>query len=246
MRSSNRSYLPEIDHLRGCAMMLVVFYHGLHLIGAKLSTGLQYSDASPWPQPLNPVWLLVTEGHSAVSLFLVLSGFILSHGMLKHQPKYRQFLAARLLRIYPMLASCLAMAIFVSGSDLIAILSSLLPLDTRANLDSPFTAMFWAVKVEMQCYIVFPALLWAFRAYGIKAPLAVVALCLIFRLIAVFGADASPRDLSYWTLAGRLDQFTIGMMCAWFYAKRVASPLSPWLFPGALAIAFPCCSRSIA
>ncbi|WP_108462329.1 acyltransferase family protein [Devosia naphthalenivorans] len=238
MQSSNRPYLPEIDHLRAYAALLILLYHGVQLIGAYLATGLPFSADAPWPQPANPFLIVITEGHSAVSLFLVLSGFILSHGMLHRQPRYRRFLLARILRIYPMLLLCLLAAASASEGDLLTLLSTLIPIDPHANLGSPFTSMFWAVKIELQCYLLFPVLLWALREKGAGALLWVVALCMVMRLLAVLGAGANPRDLSYWTLAGRIDQFAIGMLAAKLYSERASLFNRPWMFPLALLSAF--------
>jgi peptidoglycan/LPS O-acetylase OafA/YrhL len=220
VRSENRSYIPEIDHLRAFAAVLILVYHGQQLIGAPLGFGKPFDASTPWPQTLNPFATLVIEGHSAVSLFIALSGFILTYGMLDKTLSYGKFALARILRIYPMLIVCLIAAVATGIVDQIQILNSLLPISPLAIVSSPFTAMFWAVKVELQCYVLFPALLWLLRTRGPGSLLSVIILVVSLRFLGALSTGASPRDLSYWTLLGRLDQFVIGMMTA-YYVRRV-------------------------
>lgn len=236
MRSVNRTYLPEVDHLRAFAAILILLYHGLQLIGSPLVHGRNFDHSIPWPQPSNPISILIVEGHSAVSLFIVLSGFILTIGMLDKTVDYLRFMVARILRIYPMLLLCLMLAVATRGSDVLEFLNSALPIDPRNTIPSPFTAMFWAVKVELQCYLLFPALLWLMWRQGPQALLAVIGLAVAFRILAVLGAEANPRELSYWTLAGRIDQFTIGMLAAHYFKHWKLERISPWWLAPALVL----------
>ena len=97
--SVNRRYIPEIDQLRAFAALLVLFYHGLQLIGTQLAQGIAFDPSRHWLYPANPVLTIIEEGHSGVSLFIVLSGFILSLGAVGNSVSYGRFLAARILRI---------------------------------------------------------------------------------------------------------------------------------------------------
>lgn len=237
MRSFNRSYMPEIDHIRAYAALIILLYHGLQLIGSPIIYGRGFDGSIPWPQPINPLMLLIVEGHSAVSLFIVLSGFILSVGVLDKNIDYGRFILARILRVYPLMIVCLMLAVATTGSDLFAFLNSVLPIDPRSQISSPFIAMFWAVKVEFQCYLVFPALLWLLSHHGPRALVAIIGLTLVLRVVAVLGADANPRDLSYWTLVGRIDQFVIGMLAASLYKRWGKERISAWFFPIAFGLA---------
>lgn len=214
MKSKNRDYIQEIDHLRAFAALLILVYHGFQLIGSHLTHGRAFGPDLPWPQPANPLMAVVVEGHSAVALFIVLSGFILSYGVFDKELNYGGFLLARCARIYPMMIVCLALAVATGSFDLLLIINSLLPIDSRALVPSPFTSMFWAVKIELQCYLLFPALLWLLKSKGAHFLVLVLVLALALRALAVFGAGADPRDISYWTVAGRLDQFVIGILAA--------------------------------
>src|SRR5262249_38216102 len=117
--SSNRAYLPEIEHVRAFAALLVFFYHGLQVIGVRLVHGPDAAPSQFWLHPANPIITLIQEGHTGVSLFVVLSGFILSIGAIGNAIDYKRFLLARILRIYPMLIVCLLAALCVSPSSTI-------------------------------------------------------------------------------------------------------------------------------
>lgn len=68
MKSSNSVYLPRLDHLRFLAAMLVFTWHTIH-------------DAEAVPFAAVPSFFplsLFEEGHTGVSFFLTLSGFILA------------------------------------------------------------------------------------------------------------------------------------------------------------------------
>jgi uncharacterized membrane protein len=79
MRSKNIEYLVGIDHLRALAALLIVFYHGQQLFYLD-TMRLRGLVAEPWARANDPFSALVIEGHTAVALFMVLSGFIFTYG----------------------------------------------------------------------------------------------------------------------------------------------------------------------
>jgi uncharacterized membrane protein len=101
MQSRNLQYLPAVDHLRALAALLLILYHGQQLITADASVrrGLPRPD---WLFTANPLSALIIEGHTAVGLFMVLSGFIFTYGARGRDIAYWPFLKNRLLRIYPL------------------------------------------------------------------------------------------------------------------------------------------------
>jgi len=101
MKSRNIGYLPEVDHLRAFAALLIVFYHGLHLLRSRLLHDQPF-DFSHWVSTENPLLAAIAEGHTAVALFMVLSGFIFTWGAWGHQVRYGAFVVNRVLRIYVM------------------------------------------------------------------------------------------------------------------------------------------------
>ena len=85
MKSSNLQYEPRIDHLRFVAAALVFLFHVYHFYY------LQWQ-----PNPDN-AWLgLIIEGHTGVSLFFALSGFIFMQIALhSEQIDYRRLIEPR-------------------------------------------------------------------------------------------------------------------------------------------------------
>ena len=216
MKSSNIRYLPQVDHLRGVAALWVLFYHGEHLFGAALGKGGLLDQAS-WTISRNPFWALIYEGHTGVALFMVLSGFIFAYGALGHRIQYGRFIGNRFLRIYPLYLTiiCVTLALDRSRFSLESFVITVLPLaDFQPPAVLRILDMAWTVAVEFQFYLIFPFLMSALNAKPIKTLVGVLVVALSIRVLAC--ADgANPRDLSYWHLFGRIDQFLLGMFAAY-------------------------------
>lgn len=239
---ANRKYLPEIDQLRAYAALLVMFYHGLQLLGARLAHGVDFDPNLHWLHPHNPILTVIEEGHAGVGLFIVLSGFILSLGAVGNRVLYKEFLTARVLRLYPMLIVCLIAGALYSHAAWRAILATLPPIDLPGRVDNQFTGIFWAVYVEFQCYLVFPLLIALGNRRGNSVLLLVITAALVGRLLAVIDLGQSPRDISYWTVFGRIDQFAIGIVAARLYTEYDGASLRAiWFLPAAAAAALMLC-----
>lgn len=216
MKSDNRNFVPEIDELRALAALVIIFYHGQQLIGAYSAHGGSFDPARDWICSSNPLLTLIIEGHTTVGLFIVMSGYILSMGAIGKQIDYGRFIIARILRIYPIYLLLLSVAMFTTGANISVLIGSLVPLPLAHTVivSSPFSSMFWAVLVEFQCYLLFPFIIRFSDAAGTRYLFGLIVVMIALRAIAVFGMDANARDLSYWTVLGRLDQFLIGMILA--------------------------------
>lgn len=217
--SKNIRYIPAVDHLRAYAALLVVVYHTL-LRGIPL-------DFAHWPRAGNPFQSLIYEGHTGVSLFLVLSGFIFTYGSAGREIEYKTFLLNRILRIYPLLVVLLFVGVSAYGPEVNVgqVLGSLLPLQNLHGgvPTAPigvYNEMFWTIGIEFQFYLIFPFLYRQLLARGVPGLVPLMILLLVARW-STFELDANPRDVAYWTILGRLDQFLIGM-----FAARVALRLT--------------------
>ena len=230
--SVNRKYIPEVDQIRAFAALLVLFYHGLQLIGARLAHGVAF-DQSLWIFSSNPLLAILEEGHSGVGLFIVLSGFILALGAVGNNVRYGQFLLARILRIYPLLIVFAVVASFVTPTNILTFLTSVLLFNLPGGITNSFSYMFWAVAIEFQCYLIFPFLIAFSNQQGSTFLVRVILVAIVLRALAVFAEDVSARDISYWTVVGRIDQFCIGIIAARFYVRREIGAV--WFLPAALA-----------
>src|SRR5277367_1474170 len=89
-----RSHMPELDALRGIAVIGVLFYHGLYW-------ARDLTAYSPWQARLLE---LMSVGQFGVNLFFVLSGFLITGVLLDSttRPDYfKRFYFRRALRILP-------------------------------------------------------------------------------------------------------------------------------------------------
>jgi peptidoglycan/LPS O-acetylase OafA/YrhL len=229
MKSVNSTYLPAVDHLRAFAAMLVLFQHCFTRIGGNLAYG---KGAEKVAVPATtPVEAVLYEGHTGVSLFMVLSGFIFTHMAYGRRLQYGRFLLNRILRIYPLL-----LTVFMAGALVVGLDSPI--RDTLAVLTIPFqmygpgsfwfvpdlypfTTLFWTIAPEFKFYLIFPLLLFGLNRYGAGLIVALIASAMILRVvIASFGVNA--HDLAYWTIFGRIDQFLIGMLLAVYFLVKPA------------------------
>jgi peptidoglycan/LPS O-acetylase OafA/YrhL len=222
MESRNFRYVPELDQLRGLAALLIVFYHGLHIFNHALTREGPFVLNS-WIYTSNPLLAVIVEGYGAVALFMVLSGFIFAYGVGDSGVQYWQFVRNRFLRTYPLFLFMLffGIATHPGGFDFSGLLLTVFFMaNSPGSLQlGPFTAMFWAVAVEWQFYLLFPFLLIFVRRDGLRFVGGVVLLFAGVRLAASL-YDVSVRDLGYWSIVGRLEQFLIGVWLGTYFSSR--------------------------
>lgn len=206
MRSQNIGYLPKIDHLRFVAALLVFVFHLFHH---------QYGSWKPFPELA--AYALITEGHTGVTLFFVLSGFLfMCIGLNAETIKYTEFIKNRFLRIFPLYLLFFFVAISIGRDDF-------LPTDIFylffSNLGKSPTSDFfitgaaWTISIEFTFYLVFPFLA---KFVKVEGALYLLRLLLLVWLIKVAAYVVSPKStfMFYSTLIGRFDQFLIGMLAA--------------------------------
>jgi peptidoglycan/LPS O-acetylase OafA/YrhL len=215
MKSSNIAYSPAVAHLRALAAVLIVLYHGEQILGEKLRTGGGFT-AADWHFSQNPLFSMILEGHTAVALFMVLSGFIFTWGAWKLSVDWGGFMINRLLRIYPLYVALIIVSLATRpGSfDLEGLISMLLPFGNVKRLEvGSMLTMSWAIAVEFQFYLLFPFLLMRLNRSPLRVVAAVLALDLLLRALGVL-LGANAREIGYWHIVGRLDQFALGMGAA--------------------------------
>jgi peptidoglycan/LPS O-acetylase OafA/YrhL len=232
MKSSNFRYIPEIDHLRLLAALLVFGYHFTHYF---------YGGWQPLPQA---AWLgPITEGHTGVSLFFVLSGFIfMSIAAQGEAIDYKKFLRNRILRIAPLFLVVFVVAISI-GRDQFEATDLLYVFVTNLG-DAPtswhfITGPAWSISVEFTFYLVFPFLALFVKGGGFNYLARLLVLLMVIKVGAFFATDAS-RHMLYSTLVGRFDQFLIGMGFALLYARRhaVLERHGRWMLLGATLLTY--------
>lgn len=226
MRGSNRPYLYPVDHLRAGAAILVLTYHSTKIIAAKIDPTVGDGNVGGWLYSLNPIKTFILEGHSGVALFMVLSGFIFTVGMLGEGIRYGSFLRNRALRIYPLYLLLLFVGMSSSSTNfnLTNLAWAVFPVASFGPVPgvSWWGAMFWTVAVEVQFYLIFPLLFRLLSRSGPVVLLRMIAAMITLRGLAFFvdPAAMNMNGMTYDSIIGRLDQFLLGMIAAWVYTKR--------------------------
>jgi peptidoglycan/LPS O-acetylase OafA/YrhL len=212
-RSKNIGYISSLDQLRAVAMLMVFFAHSIH----NFTRGLN-RELGDWLYPDNPIWAVMAEGHAGVALLIVMSGFLFAYGSYGKEINISKFLINRALRIYPMYIFVLFLGAYTYKEQfsLLGLISSLtLFSNTPAALNGGmFTILLWTISIELTFYLIFPHLHRCYNHYGSSFLFKVIVLFILLRVVAV-GLGASPRDLSYFTIFGRMDQFLLGMLAAY-------------------------------
>lgn len=218
--------LPSLTPLRGIAALWVVFYH-----------------YAVWYFPrLHPEHYthLVDKGYLAVDMFFMLSGFVLTHvysrsfteGTGDVSGRYRQFMVARVARLYPlhlfMLALFIATAVATRGYRYVAtgdfdpiplegarsfaaLVANLFMLQGLKASELAWNYPAWSISIEFIAYLGFPvALPWMWRAPPrIKAVL-IVALVSAMALLAFLTRDNFNQWDGPITLLRCLPEFMLG------------------------------------
>lgn len=221
MKSTEGLYLERVDHLRGWAAMLVLVYHSI----GDLSGGASHA------YPSNPLMAFISDGHTGVSMFLVLSGFILTiinrDVFSGAKLGYASFIFNRFVRIFPLLIFVTAIAIATKiptfkSTDLLPLLTLQLYAADSIGISSE-----WAVGLEFQCYLLFPVLLLALKANGLRYLLAFIVLMVIVRLMLNI-TMLTHNGSYYFVLLGRIDQFIVGMGTAVIYLRIRERSFEMW------------------
>ncbi len=205
MRSANIDYLPRLDHLRLLAAALVFVFHVYHVLYGHWQ-----------PNTDSGIFGWVIEGHTGVSLFFVLSGYLFMTIAFRHNGaiNYLGFIKNRFLRIFPLFLFVFFVAISLSRDSFqspdwaYAFFSNLGQAPTSNHF---ITGTAWTISVEFTFYLIFPFLCRFAVARGPGYLWRLMFLLVLFKLGAWFSVDR-PMHLYYSTLLGRLDQFLIGMI----------------------------------
>jgi peptidoglycan/LPS O-acetylase OafA/YrhL len=201
MRSSTGQHWIALDHVRAVAAFLVFMWHFIHG-----HNGVPVSfDGAPWAFPL----AILDEGHTGVSLFMALSGYLFAKLLDGKDIDYPAFLWTRVLRLAPLFFVFYAVSAVPSMmdgrslGDVIKILFAglILPVWPSGS---------WSIAIELQFYVLLPFLLaWTRKRPMMFAVFIIIAIAFRYGLHARLG---EIQNLSYQTLVGRIDQFLFGMV----------------------------------
>jgi peptidoglycan/LPS O-acetylase OafA/YrhL len=236
--NSAKDHVPELDGIRGLAILPVLIYH--------------FVDRYPKPDSgLSFIFYKITQaGWVGVDLFFVLSGFLIT-GILVDTKNNERFFSAfygrRLLRIFP-LYYIMLMAYFWVGpflsADLAQQYSSMREhqswfwfylsnwLFSSASETIP-GLYFWSLAVEEQFYMVWPLLVWLTTTRSMFfLSLGLIGFSFGIRLILMLGFDYSAASVYYMTLT-HMDGLAVGAcisLAVSLYGVKRNQLIKPTLF----------------
>ncbi len=216
------SHKPELDGIRGIALLAVMLSHGGPYIDRTTALSKIFAYA-------------MIPGWSGVELFFVLSGFLITGILLKSKKAenyFSSFYARRFLRIFPIYYFVLTVGLLAATH--VSWWNALLPAAGKTRIAYYFYAQnwpmfwphhlflktngfghFWSLAVEEQFYIVWPLVIWLLPENAILTLCAVglaVALPLRVLMVHKFAYDFTAMALT----TSRVDGLLVGVFLPYF------------------------------
>lgn len=213
--------IPALDGLRGISIALVIFSHVLQTYG--------------WTQSVPVVWRLV-PGATGVSVFFVISGYIISTLILDEKTSsgkvsLKGFYVRRLFRIVPaylVYLSTIAMlnAFGVVNVEWLHFGYSLLYLTNYFPVNWPLLHT-WSLSVEEQFYLIYPILILVSQRTTLSRVLLGTLLISILARLTNQILGVWPVDAIY-SFEGRADELAFGCLLALFQQQAPAKQQDEW------------------
>ncbi len=229
----NKSRIPELDGIRGIAILSVICYHYLSMQG--VTTPGSITDR---------LQRLVILGGTGVDLFFVLSGFLIGGILLdakNSQNYFKTFYVRRFFRIFPVYYAWITAYVVVAafGAKRLAALSnsgSAPPLNFDVyrhylflqnfvegrfhNLAGSWFDHLWSLAVEEQFYLVIPLVVWLLSRKALKYFLIVIVIALPLLRILLYKTGALSPGLIGELMFTRMDVLAFGVLAALFWREE--------------------------
>jgi peptidoglycan/LPS O-acetylase OafA/YrhL len=226
--------MPELDTIRGIAVLGVLFLHGFEWqYGA-----LHFSGAAR-------ILIAATQpGSLGVDLFFVLSGFLITGILLDSRESrhyYARFYIRRALRILPVYYALLVLLLLLHSSSIQFVGLSFIYL---ANMTSFFGVScgygpLWSLAVEEHYYLLWPTVVRAVtRNHLAVASLTIMALVPVLRVVCFeFGWGKGSLDWYTWFVADGLATGSfVAVSLRIRESQQFARKLCTWLLIGATVL----------
>lgn len=210
-------FIPQLESLRGWAILLVIVFH---YYGILIGDGV-----FPAQEDTSLGVLISRAGNTGVTLFFVLSGFLLTLPFVRairggKHISIRRFYSARLLRIIPLYYAAILVA-WLSTENSTSALKALLFIPVGFEI-YPFSVSWWSLCTEVQFYLLLPWLMLALHpprgrwlvGAGVSAWL--ILHCIHLLQPQWLGLPAGSKS----SLFGRGVAFLLGGLASWFYISR--------------------------
>jgi peptidoglycan/LPS O-acetylase OafA/YrhL len=212
---SGSTYFYELESIRGLAILLVFLFHayGISTGGSPRETSLLMS--------------FIVMGNTGVTLFFVLSGFLLSLPWLKKivnpeaaKPEVRNFYIARALRVIPLYYCAVLFSIIVTGNWLVGIKALGFVFVGFENF--PYSVVWWTLSTEVQFYLLLPVFLglWCSGFAGRVVVVAALAAWAYFYVMTVLYQPVPNLFLSFVktnSVFGRFPAFLVGILAGYLF-----------------------------
>jgi peptidoglycan/LPS O-acetylase OafA/YrhL len=187
-----RPFMPELDMLRGIAVLAVLFFHGFFW---RYGSG----PFAPWPARFMS---LTRYGWTGVNLFFVLSGCLITCILLDSKAKphyYRRFYIRRALRILPAYYALLfVLLIFRSASPAFVGLSAIYLANVTDFFGVPCDyGPLWSLAVEEHFYILWPT--FVRKLTGRHLALASALIILVTPILRAFAFATGHGGIEWYT-----------------------------------------------
>lgn len=217
-----RSKMPELDTLRGVAVLGVVFYHGV-----------PFYDTSGLPTVIVAALVPLRYGWLGVDLFFVLSGFLITGILLdsKASPHYyKRFYVRRALRILPAYLLLLLLLLVVPRIGISDRQISWSFVGLSLLYLSNFTNFFgvalqfgplWSLAVEEHFYLFWPAVVRRLNRRALACcALAVALVCPLLRLLAFVSKHGEGVFYTWMVADGLASGAMLAILCRTRLADR--------------------------
>jgi peptidoglycan/LPS O-acetylase OafA/YrhL len=234
---------PELDGLRGVAVLLVVYHH--------------WTPLTLDIRPNGVIGRLTALSWSGVDLFFVLSGFLIGGILLDNRTSesyFSTFYVRRACRILPLYL--LSLSLFYLTRSNGWLWDSALPWYSYFTFTQNVWMVFrpeaaalwlvptWSLAVEEQFYLTLPLLVRSVDARKLqRIVLITVTMVIVFRIFLYFNFRFAAAA-NYVLLPSRADALMLGVWAAWCersgirISKRVLYPASALLFSGFIGLSW--------
>jgi peptidoglycan/LPS O-acetylase OafA/YrhL len=207
--------MPGLDTLRGLAVLSVVLLHGLKLTQPP---SLAVSHG------VDRIVSVVTGGWLGVTLFFVLSGFLITGILLDTRTRenyWRSFYVRRVLRILPMYLVTIVFVTILFGLKWQYVLLCLIFAANLADCHMYTYGPFWSLAVEEQFYLFWPLLVKRLRLRTLgMICIGSLVVSPVLRILSGYYPLGNPY-VSTWLIS---DCLLLGAFIAIFLRSRHSSP----------------------
>jgi len=230
MKTAMTKRIPQLDGLRGVAILMVVVHHFYGDV-MNFTTGVV----------MQLMFIITSLGWSGVDLFFVLSGFLIGGILLDARDSsnyFRVFYRRRLFRIFPLyfafLAAFFLAARFIHVPELDVYFSPLVPWQACVTFFQNFWMAIhndfgagalnpiWSLAVEEQFYLALPLVIYFVRGPRLIQLLAVGIIGAPLTRLALFLAVPNLKLAPYVLLPCRMDALLLGVATAYLARQESA------------------------